>query len=92
MSRRLSMLFMINFSVEGSNVREANERFSSGEENFFGCELIGRWHAPGNIGVLIVEASDVVSINKYMRQWDDLVDISVTPVMDDEEVLRSLQD
>jgi len=34
------MLFMINFSVEGSNVREANERFSSGEENFFGCELI----------------------------------------------------
>jgi hypothetical protein len=29
------MLFMINWSVEGSNIREANERFSSGEENFF---------------------------------------------------------
>lgn len=92
MSRRLSMLFMINFSIEASNVREANERFSSGEENFFGCELIGRWHAPGNIGVLILGANDVVSINKYMRQWDDLVDVSVTPVMDDDGALKSLQD
>ena len=30
------MLFMINWSVDGNNIREANERFSSGEENFFG--------------------------------------------------------
>jgi hypothetical protein len=27
-----------------------------------------------------------------MRQWDDLVDVSVTPVMDDDGALRSLQD
>jgi len=85
------MLFMINWSVEGSNIREANERFSSGEENFYGCELIGRWHAPGNIGVLIIEANDAVSINKYMMQWDDLVDVSVTPVMDDAGALKSLE-
>jgi hypothetical protein len=58
---------------------------------FFGCELIGRWHAPGNIGVLIIEANDVVSINKYMMQWDDLVDVSVTPVMDDAGALKSME-
>ena len=40
------MLFMINWSIDGNNIREANDRFSSGEENFYGCELIGRWHAP----------------------------------------------
>ena len=38
-------------------------------------------HAPVNIGVLIIEANDVVSINKYMMQWDDLVDVSVTWMM-----------
>jgi len=53
--------------------------------------LIGRWHAPGNIGVLIIEANDVVAINKYMMQWDDLVDVSVTPVMDDAGALKSLE-
>ena len=58
---------------------------------FLVCELIGRWHAPGNIGVLIIEANDVVSINKYMMQWDDLVDVSVTPVMDDAGALKSLE-
>ena len=40
---------------------------------------------------LIIEANDVVSINKYMMQWDDLVDVSVTPVMDDAGALKSLE-
>jgi|TARA_B100001250_G_scaffold413931_1_gene449827 hypothetical protein len=85
------MLFMINWSIEGNNIREANDRFSSGEENFFGCELVGRWHAPGNIGVAIIEAQDVVSINKYLMQWDEVADVSVTPVMDDAGALKSLE-
>ena len=85
------MLFMINWSIDGSNVRAANERFSSGEEQFFGIELLGRWHAPGNIGVAIVETNDAVAINKYLMQWDDLCDVSVTPVMDDSGALKSLE-
>ena len=35
------MLFMINWSIDGSNVREVNDRFSSGKEKFFGIELVG---------------------------------------------------
>ncbi|MFL2846567.1 MAG: DUF3303 domain-containing protein [Pseudohongiellaceae bacterium] len=85
------MLFMINWSIDGSNVREANDRFSNGEEKFFGIELVGRWHAPGNIGVAIVETGDAVSLNKYLMQWDDLCDVGVTPVMDDEGALKSLE-
>ena len=85
------MLFMINWSIDGSNVREANDRFGSGEEQFFGIKLIGRWHAPGNIGAAIVETEDAVAINKYLRQWDALCDISVTPVMDDDGALKSLE-
>ena len=32
---------MINWSIDGSNVREVNDRFSSGKEKFFGIELVG---------------------------------------------------
>jgi len=52
---------------------------------------VGRWHAPGNIGVAIVETGDAVSLNKYLMQWDDLRDVDVTPVMDDEGALKSLE-
>ena len=51
---------------------------------------MGRWHAPGNIGVAIVETGDAVSLNKYLMQWDDLRDVGVTPVMDDEAAFKVL--
>lgn len=43
------------------------------------------------IGVTIVETDDAVSLNKYLMQWDDLCDVGVTPVMDDEGTLKSLE-
>ena len=69
------MLFMINWSIDGSNIREANERFSSGEENFYGCELIGRWHAPGNIGVLIRDSVRTIKNSKTLMKSIEIQEI-----------------
>ena len=32
-----------------------------------------------------------MAINKYLRQWYGLCDVSVTPVMDDAGALKSLE-
>ena len=75
------MLFMITFSCH--NPVEAKSRFSNSTESWEGLELIGRWHAVGNTGVIIVKANDVTDIGKWSAQWDDLFDLEVCPVMDD---------
>ena len=51
-----------------------------------GGKLIGRWHEAGNKGFMVVEADDAVSLGKYSNQWTDLCDITIVPVMTDEEV------
>ena len=56
------------------------------EEKWDGVKLIGRWHEAGNKGFMVVEAEDAVSLGKYSNQWTDLCDISIVPVMTDEEV------
>ena len=67
-SQDAQLIFTTNYIEDNSvlltnfNLKEQNW-FYIVQQDFFGCELIGRWHAPGNIGVLIIEAIDVVSIN-----------------------------
>ena len=35
---------------------------------------------------MVVEADDAVLLGKYANQWTDLCDISIVPVMTDDEV------
>ena len=39
---------------------------------------------------MVVEAHDALSLGKYSSQWTDLSDISIVPVMTDEEVGQGL--
>ena len=57
-----------------------------------GITMLGRWHGAG-CGFVLAETDDVKAIYKWTGEWADLLEFTVTPVMEDAEaaeVLRSL--
>ena len=55
-----------------------------------GVRTIGRWHAPGTMyGFHLVEA-DPADVTKLTSQWASLVDLTITPVIDDDEAKKGL--
>jgi hypothetical protein len=55
-----------------------------------GVKIVGRWHDLANrSGVLILEASDLAAITRYLGQWNPHLDLDIAPVLDDEESARA---
>ena len=51
-----------------------------------GVRLIGRWHNLAEYtGVAIFETDDVSALSTYLGQWNPVMDLQVSPVLDDEE-------
>ncbi len=51
-----------------------------------GLTLIGRWHdISAKKSWLVVDVSDGVAFETWMAKWSDHIDISVYPVLDDDE-------
>ena len=49
-------------------------------------KLIGRWHdLVGFTGVAICEASDPTAVQRWLLNWNEVIDVEVRPVLDDEE-------
>jgi hypothetical protein len=58
------------------------ERADAGE----GVTVIGRWHdVAGRTGVVIFEADDLMAVQRYALKWNPYMDLTITPVVDDEE-------
>ena len=59
-----------------------------------GVKLIGRWHGASTKGVAIAESNDAKAIYAWAATWADMIEIDVTPCLDDGEaakVLKSLK-
>jgi hypothetical protein len=51
-----------------------------------GVRLIGRWHNMAEYtGAAIVEADDASALALFAGQWNPVMDITIAPVLDDEE-------
>ena len=61
-----------------------------------GVKIIGRWHdVTARTGVVIFEASDLTAVQRYSLRWNPYMDLTIAPVVDDEEaaiVYRQLVD
>lgn len=79
------MQFMVTWSIPPSSYNEALERFLSGGAPVpEGMTSLGRWHAPGSVcGWHLVEG-DAAAVAQHAAEWAGLLDIDVTPVVDDE--------
>ena len=58
------------------------ERANAGE----GVKIIGRWgDVAARTGVAIFESDDLAAVQRYVGQWNAYMDITLVPVLDDEE-------
>ncbi len=92
------MQFMVTWQVDQDRWIPILEKWSSmtpeqrgdtGE----GVKFVGRWHDFVNrTGVLIVETNDTAALNRYLGQRHPHMDITATPVLDDEESAKSAKE
>ena len=48
--------------------------------------LIGRWHDVGaGKGVTICESDDLSAVHSWALNWNSVLDLEITPVLDDDE-------
>ncbi|MBI3725843.1 DUF3303 family protein [bacterium] len=93
------MKFMLTFAWKvGMNTKTREEgiaRFlKTGGKPGKGARLLGRWtRADFAGGFDLIGADDVKPLTEFALQWNDLMDLSIFPVADDEElgsVLKSM--
>ncbi|MET0849317.1 MAG: DUF3303 family protein [Pseudomonas sp.] len=82
------MLFIVKWSINSENRNKAIERFlKTGGAPPTGVQMLGRWHAVGgSSGFGVAETSDLVQIQKWMLEWNDVMKMEVLPALTDEQV------
>jgi hypothetical protein len=55
-----------------------------------GVTMLGRWHGTKS-GFCLAETEDIKGLYEWISQWSDLLDFTVTPVMDDTELAEVLK-
>lgn len=79
------MKFMVTWSTEPVHQKEAVDRFlKTGGGPPSGVKMLGRWHRSGG-GFVLAETNDAKALYEWTGQWSDLLDFTMTPVMDDAE-------
>ena len=57
-----------------------------------GVKIVGRWHdVAARTGVVIFETSDVIAVQRYIQRWNPYMDVTISPVLDDEEAVTALE-
>ena len=86
------MKYMVTWRIAPEQYRAAMERFrDTGAPAPEGVAMLGRWHAPGSrTGFQLVEAGDPVPLARHMADWGDLLELHVTPVLEDAEAAAAL--
>jgi hypothetical protein len=86
--RRWQMLFIVSWSISSENRNRAIERFlKTGGKPPAGVTMKGRWHAVGgSAGFGIAEADDLLLIQKWVLEWNDLMSMEVHAALTDEQM------
>ena len=84
------MKFMLTFTIkpEGSKRDEAIARFQkTGGKPPAGAKLLGRWtRADFSGGFDLLESDDPKALTEFALMWSDLMDLSIVPVVEDEQL------
>jgi hypothetical protein len=85
------MKFMITWRISPVTYTMALERFlATGAPAPEGLKTLGRWHTAGSSkGFHLVEGSDA-ALAEINAQWADLLELEVTPVIEDDVAGRIL--
>ncbi|MGL6244643.1 DUF3303 domain-containing protein [Pseudomonas sp.] len=82
------MLFIVSWSINPDNRNKAIERFlKTGAVPPAGVQMLGRWHAVGgSSGFGVAEANDLVQIQKWVLEWNDIMKMEVQAALTDEQM------
>ena len=83
------MKFMSTWTVLPGTLKEAVGRFLDGQgQPPDGVTLLGRWHKTDcSGGFVLYESSNPEALFESAARWADVLEIHVTPVIEDAEVL-----
>jgi hypothetical protein len=88
------MLFMIGYVFDPADRDAVQDRFKkTGGMPGPNVTMLGRWHdVGGHRGFVLAESTDGVAIGKWLQEWTDYLEFDVTPVNNDEDVMKVLGD
>jgi hypothetical protein len=86
------MKFMSIWTLSPGTIRETVDRFLAGEgAPAEGVTLLGRWHnVDCSGGFALFETNNAVALHQGAAKWSDVLEISITPVIEDAEAGPSL--
>ena len=85
------MKFMVAWKIPPGCYKAAVGRFlSTGAPDSAGLKTIGRWHAPGSACGWHVVEGDATAVAELEAVWGDLLEVQITPVIEDAEAASSL--
>ena len=85
------MKFMITWVSDSEKRHDVYKTFAQmtdadDEADRGGVQLIGRWHDVGaGKGVAICESNDLAAVHSWIFNWNNALDLEITPVVDDDE-------
>ena len=89
------MKFMLSFTMAQDKAKrdEAIQRFlKTGGQPPKGAKLLGRWTAANfNHGFDLLESDDVKPLTQFALEWGDLMELNITPVVEDKDLLEVLK-
>lgn len=87
------MKFIQTFSLTGSSRDEAIARYKkTGGQPPKGAKILGRWiNADFSGGITLLESDDPQALTEFALMWSDLIELSIVPVLDDQEFSAVLE-
>ncbi len=86
------MKFVMTYRINAENWDKAVDRFlEGGGLPPEGVTMLGRWHAPGRHGYILLASEDQTAIYRWTAEWNDVCGFDITPVVEDEEAAGVLQ-
>ena len=83
------MKSMLPYSFTTDNWVAGLKRFTGGDptqEFPEGVTMIGRWHnVASRSGIAIIESDSAEALMNYAVKWNDILDTTITPVVEDAE-------
>jgi len=78
------MKYMLIWNLPSGTFKPAVARFlETGGAPPKGVTMLGRWHGMSGQGVAILESDDPKAVFELRAQWSDVLDMSVTPCLED---------
>ena len=92
MPEESAVKFLAEWSIQGANLPAAQQRFvEKGGQYGEGVQLLGQWHAANSAkGWSVVEAESAMALVVWLDAWADLLDITITPVIEAGEAAEYL--